>query len=351
MTSVEFGLLVEKVCLRLKDISCNEPQYIASCKSGDDFELCVVRAVNDVLNTENIDAIVHHTPGSHAFPDIVVEFPGEENYGIEVKSSSSKTSKNWKINGNSVLGGTRKKVLDTYIIFGKTALGHQAFRFRRYEDAIANVAVTHSPRYFIDMEVSEEETFFAKSGLSYKQISEAAEPIQLITSYFKAQGQRAWWLAESTPAAIRMFSDISAREQNEIIAYCLVHFPEVFSHSRQKFSRSAMWMATDQGVLSSSLRDNFTAGGRCHVRLNDKTYVNLPHVFDTLHEHRRAFIRELEDTPVEKLKEDWNYPGDLKENITDKLFVWIDIVRGFINKKDIAPYKRRELLKDICLDK
>lgn len=97
------------------------------------------------LDDLGLTATVHYTPGGHTFPDNVIEFFDGEKYGIEVKSSTSATSKPWKINGNSVLGSTKENVIDTYIVFGKTVMGNQAFRFKRYEDAVANVAVTHSP--------------------------------------------------------------------------------------------------------------------------------------------------------------------------------------------------------------
>ncbi|MFR7894917.1 MAG: hypothetical protein ACLU38_13450 [Dysosmobacter sp.] len=60
----------------------------------------------------------------------------------------------------------RKKMLLTPILsFGKTAMGNQAFRFKRYEDAVANVAVTHSPRYAIDMDIAPGETFLINQDL------------------------------------------------------------------------------------------------------------------------------------------------------------------------------------------
>ena len=94
------------------------------------------------------------------------------------------------------------------------------------------------------MDITPEETFFAKCGYSYQQISESSDPIGLITSYFKSQGQRAWWLSESTPAAIRMFSDLSVKERDMLIGYCFAHFPEIFSSRANKFSRCAMWLVT-----------------------------------------------------------------------------------------------------------
>ena len=165
MGHIDFERFVEKVCQTLEAVSASAPHHIAACKSGEDFEACVVEAVHAALDDLGLTATVHYTPGGHTFPDIVIEFSNGEKYGIEVKSSASATSKSWKINGNSVLGSTKENVIDTYIVFGKTAMGNQAFRFKRYEDAVANVAVTHSPRYAIDMDIALEKPFLINQDL------------------------------------------------------------------------------------------------------------------------------------------------------------------------------------------
>ena len=115
MTSMEFGKIVEQICQYLKHLSETNPKLIAACKTGEDFEQCVFDATEATLASLGIQATVFYTPGSHVFPDIVVEFNHGEKYGIEVKSSTSSSSKNWKINGNSVLGSTKEDVIDTYI--------------------------------------------------------------------------------------------------------------------------------------------------------------------------------------------------------------------------------------------
>ena len=143
MTSLEFGEIVKQICHYLTYLSESNPKLIAACRTGEDFEQCVFDAAETTLATLGISATVFYTQGSHVFPDIVIQFDHGEKYGIEVKSSTSSNSRNWKINGNSVLGSTKEDVIDTYIIFGKTAIGNQGFRYKRYEDAIANVAVTH----------------------------------------------------------------------------------------------------------------------------------------------------------------------------------------------------------------
>ena len=343
MGHIDFQNFVKKVCQMLETFSNIDPHHIAACKSGEDFEVCVVDAINAVLAESNITAIVHYTPGGHAFPDIVIEFLNGEKYGIEVKSSSSTSSKSWKINGNSVLGSTKEDVIDTYIIFGKTAIGNQSFRMKRYEEAVANVAVTHSPRYAIDMDISPEETFFAKSGLTYKRISDDENPIGLITSYFKSQGQRAWWLSESSPAAIRMFSDLSAKERNTLIGYCFAHFPEVFSSNRNKFSRCAMWLATEHSVVSSSLRDNFSAGGKFEFL----QYGRIPQIFDALIECKQYVIDALSDADIEELCEDWGIDFDPKYRAFDKVEAWIIAAAVRCPPVSQVGYNSREILSQI----
>lgn len=349
MTTHEFSKFVEQVCAELEATAKTNPGRIAACKSGEDFEICVVEATKAVIAESGINATVHYTPGSHAFPDVVVEFVDGAKYGIEVKSSTSKTSRNWKINGNSVLGSTKEDVIDTYIIFGKTAIGNQGFRHKRYEDAVANVAVTHSPRYAIDMELAPGDTFFAKSGLSYKQITESEDPIGLITTYFKAQGQRAWWLSESTPAAIRMFSDLSPEEQSSLLGYCFAHFPEVFSSSSQKYHRCAMWLVAERSVVSSSLRDNFTAGGRVTIPLYGAYYENLPHIFGNVRNYRAALIRALEEASVEDLRTEWSYGGPLDDTIHSKLIAWISVAAEYFTSQSVNNYDKVQLLSDLLM--
>ena len=343
MTPELFAEFVEKVRQYLEDLSNTNPAVIAACKSGEDFEVCVRDAAAAVLVREGIQAEIQYEQGSHVFPDVVLVFANGEKYGIEVKSSTSTSSKNWKINGNSVLGSTKEDVVDTYIIFGKTAIGNQGFRCKRYEDAIANVAVTHSPRYAIDMEIASNETFFAKSGLTYKQISESNDPIGQITAYFRSQGQHAWWLAESTPAAIRMFSDLSIKEKKTLLGYCFAHFPEVFSNRNDKFSCCAMWLASEHSIVSSSLRDNFSAGGKYEYG----KFGKISRIYKTLEDCREYVLRALDAATVEELYSDWGW--EYRDSYADfnKYLDWEVAVSNQCPPRTETGYPSRSLIHSI----
>ena len=112
MTPERFSALVDAVRQYLEDLSYSNPNVIAVCRSGEDFEVCVRDAVEAVLVREGIHAEIQYEQGSHTFPDIVLVFDNGDKYGIEVKSSTS-TGRSWKINGNSVLGSTKEDVIDT----------------------------------------------------------------------------------------------------------------------------------------------------------------------------------------------------------------------------------------------
>lgn len=342
MTIDQFAALVEDVRQFLEDLAHTNPAVIAACKSGEDFEVCVRDAIESVLVRKGILAEIQYEQGSHTFPDIVLIFEDRKKYGIEVKSSSG-TGRSWKINGNSVLGSTRKDVIATYILFGKTAMGYQAFRCKRYEDCIVDVAVTHSPRYRIDMDLAPGTTFFDRAGLSYRQISSSEKPIELITDYFRSQGQHAWWLAESTPAAIRMFSALTDEKKKTLLGYCFAHFPEVFSSDTTKFSRCAMWLVSEHSVVSSSLRDNFSAGGR-FVYLE---FGRIPRIFDTLNKCKAYVIRSLNESTMENLCEDWgiDYLPEFEGN--DKLSAWIGIANAYCYRDGDMGYNAGMVLESI----
>ncbi len=348
---INFERFVREVCERLEQLAAGDPHKIAACNTGEKFELCVVEVAQALVAESYPEAKVEYTAGSHAFPDVVIDFGSNGRYGIEVKSSSGAGSKGWKINGNSVLGSTKRAVIDTYIIFGKTALGHQEFRRKRYEEAVSNVGVTHSPRYMIDMDIAPNETFFAKSGLNYQQISKSENPIGLVTNYFKSQGLRAWWLAESTPAAIRMFSELPARERAEMIGYCFAHFPEVFSSSVKKYQRSALWLTMRQSVVSTSLRDNFSASGRADVVLKTITYPDAPKIYKTLHKHRFIVRNALSEANAEELVRDWGIANKIPETEREVLKLWTLLSARKADSKHGTEENMKEMIWNIINDK
>lgn len=346
MNDTLFQTIVNETVDALKHLSVTDPSQISSCKSGEDFEVLVVKTVSEMLRTHSInpDATLDYAKGSHRFPDIIVELQGQK-FGIEVKSSSSSTKKDWKINGNSILGSTKDdRVVETYIIYGKTAVNQMLFKARKYEDCITNVVVTHSPRYFIDMDATAQENFFTKSHINYTDLTKSENPIGLITDYFRRIGQKAWWLSESTPATVRFMNDLSDEEKNLLIGYGYAHFPEVLGRGSKKYKHYAIWLVTEKSVISSSLRDFFSSGGKQNLICEKASYKNLSKVFTELQNHSEYVILALDNSSPEQLSQDWKTHDIPEDTLPAKLNAWIKIASTHILS---SPYPPSDILKNI----
>ena len=148
-----------------------------------------------------------------------------------------------------------------------------------------------------------------------------------------------------------MFEDLPAGKKEEFLGYGFAHFPELLSESTKKYARFALWLVTEQSVVSASLRDKFSASGRGDIPVNGKLYRNVPRKFATLWKHRRAILRELENAPAEALREDWGYEGPLPESLEARLTVWIRLVAEKLGGADINGYGKETLLSDLMLAK
>lgn len=301
---------------------------VDSKTSPTDVEVLVKDAIIQVCKTLKIECQVEYVEGGHSFPDIVCRFSKTSALGIEVKSSIQPKSNNnsWTILGNSILGSTRVDVDDTYIVFVKLNKNGTFIKCKRYEDAVADIVVTHSPRYKIDLIQNSCDSFFNRSGISYNELKGAENPIGLITNYFKAEGLSAWWLAESSPAVIRTWDEIDDNLRTEIISKAFVLFPELFGSSSVKYKRLAKWLVTNYSITDTSLRDRFSAGGKVKKRVNFRD-VLMPQIIHRVEEYRDNILYWLDTISLDELAETWENQKVLKSQDTeDRIKFWLNEV-------------------------
>lgn len=343
MTQRDFHKIIDYVLESLEKDCKQRPTLYK--KSGEEFEPLIVEAVNEALETLGIYGVVNYTPGGHGFPDIVLDDMHGAKYGIEVKSSVS-SGKSWKINGNSVVGSTKEDgIIENVIVFGKLRGENSEFRARNYEQSVINVGVTHSPRYMIDLDTPRGESFFDKAGITYSQLNSVDNPIKLITDYFLSIGQKAWWLAESTPATIRMFGNLSREEQNYLMGYAFAHFPELFSHSSNKFYRFMSWLASEKSIVDASLRDRFTAGGKVDLEISGVEYQGIPQIFKNLYRYREYVLMELDNGDLEILSDDWDWDASISFDV--RLNQLIALICDAIVDDDLPGIDKKQLVTDI----
>ena len=235
------------------------------------------------------------------FPDIIAK----KYYGVEVKTSQSQ---HWKSQGSSIAEGTRVKGIERiFMMFGKL-VDPVGFMCKPYEDCLSGVVVMSSPRYSIDMNLKQGETFFDKLEMSYDTLRKQPRPIKTVLDYYRKQlkpGDSFWYLEQSSNLIIKMWNNLNIEERTEYMVKGFCLFPELVSNRPDKFNRFAMWLSTRQGIICPNVRDVFTAGGQGVIDFNDHLYTNVPQIIMRIYKNLDNIKTTLEGFDAEELNEYW----------------------------------------------
>ena len=342
----EFKELMKRIDTALNRDAMQRSAYYHS-RSGLELEYDVRDAAIECAKNTKFEGSIQLISG-HSFPDIVAA----KLYGIEVKSSKSN---NWTSIGNSILESTRVSNIERiFLTFGKLSAPVE-FKSRAYEECLSGIAVTHYPRYQIDMSLTAGETIFDKIGVSYDELRNMENPIEPVARYYKSQlrqGEGLWWagtqseIIETTvPATVRLWRSLSAYEKDELEATIYAFFPEtIISSSQYKYDRATLWLATQKGIINANVRDSFSSGGRNKMQTIDGRCIEMPAVFKKIQDHIEIFVRIINATPTDILSDNWS------QTITNnRIRQWINLV---INEtKDLNNKKNaKEVLECIFKD-
>lgn len=233
------------------------------------LEPCAVEKIklacaNSPFNADEVKLV-----SGQSFPDIVAE----KYYGIEVKSTKED---HWTSTGSSIVETTRiENVDDIYMLFGKLGGKVPQFKCRPYQDVLYDIAVTHSPRYLIDMTLKENETIFSKMGTTYDEFRTSPDNMEQVRHYFKERARRRnkkempWWItSENVESAhsfnIKLWNTLEIWEKRELQAKCMILFPEALNPARSatKYNNITLWLCSYNQVVNPNIRDLYSAGGK-----------------------------------------------------------------------------------------
>ena len=155
------------------------------------------------------------------------------------------------------------------ILYGNPA----KFMCKPYQDCLYDIAVTHSPRYLIDMNIPKEEIIFSKMGVKYDDFRLSDNPIDTVRNYYitkireKGQAAMPWWIGKDTVTSptLRIWSSgaIPFEEQNRYKAEMLILFPTEIC--RSNYDKAALWLCIRRSVINTHFRDLYTAGGKVTI--------------------------------------------------------------------------------------
>lgn len=296
----------------LQNDAANRGDYYLS-RGGINLEKDVYRIVNENAKGSIYEGNIELVSGQK-FPDIVAYVNSNKAYGLEVKTTKQNK---WKSTGGSIFEGTRvDDVRNIHLLFGKLAAPIE-FRCRKYEECLYDVAITHSPRYLIDMETTSEHSIFSKVGVDYNTLRKLDNPFKPIKKYFRAslkEGEDLWWIDNTGESVrdlgVKIWGNLSASDKDELRILALAYFPNLLGIDQKKYVRLASWLVTQFGIVNHALRDTFSAGGQASIK-----GVMFPKIFHHITHDLDSILAVVQKIPADDVKYYWKVETIEKNHI------------------------------------
>jgi len=144
---------------------------------------------------------------------------------------------------------------------------------------------------------------------TYDELRSSTDPVGEIVDYYKSQlcdGESLWWTGkitkdeqtEAAPMKIRLWRTLSTDEKRKLVTTGLVLFPDMLSETSTRYERFSLWLVAKHGVVSTSLRDSFSAGGQDTLITENDVFDNIPRKIN----NRRAELCGIEDLSLKDLR-------------------------------------------------
>lgn len=323
----EFQRLMFKTDVLLNNDALKRPHYYATRGGNpleDDVEAALIESSKGTAFENTIEKI-----SGQKFPDIIAA----KFYGVEVKSTKDD---HWTSTGSSILETTRVSGIERiYLTFGKLGGNPIEFLSRPYEQCLYGIAVTHMPRYLIDMRLSHGKTIFDKMGVPYDQLRKMDNPIAPVARYYRSQlkdGESLWWTGDSSEeivsATIKLWKNVPPEDRRSYTVFGCVNYPEIFGGN---YDRYALWL-TSQGIVDPHIRDQFSAGGQEEMLLSSGEKVKFPGVYRRIKTSPELFFRRMAQDDPMVLE---GKPTLDIESLNRRLMVWADLV----SRKSTVDYE------------
>lgn len=340
----------EKIICELTQDLNNEKTFKSdylSHRQGTKIEVDVYELIKKISVGTVFDGNIELISGQN-FPDIVAYCSKEKAFGLEVKT----TEKNkWTTTGSSIFENTRIEGLEQiYLLFGKL-LTPVVFKSGLYQKCLYDVAITHSPRYLIDMETPPGKTIFDKIGVDYETLRRMKNPFKPIREYFrkglKGKGEDVWWVDEkqekTQSIAIKAWNNLNEELRDKLRNYAFVYFPDLLGNSSKKYVSISSWLVTRHGVVNHALRDTFSAGGT--VKVADI-------VFPKIYGHFFKNLEDIKDIVRTQEIEDLTYYWEEHVREETKLNIWRKLCLKaskdkLSDKKQIEYLEKKLLIKGL----
>lgn len=308
-----FAELMAKLERCFNERSKSNPLLYRNCTSSE-LEKVTELVLKDVCHSTPFRESDIKLVAGHTFPDIMTT----DMYGVEVKSTNKDK---WTSTGSSIVESTRSELVERiYMLFGSLGSKPPAFRCRPYQECLSNIAVTHSPRYLIDMTLSQQENIFSKMHTDYDSFRLLTEDdkITKVRQYYirkakkEHKSEMPWWMGGTTSVNLSFYNDLGQAAKEDLATRTFILFPSVFARNASEgYKDVSLWLCNRYSLLCYNMRDTFSAGGKMTMLNGEKLPKPYPQVVKRLLE-QHIKIKELLNNPdvdiLYDIKEYWDFP-------------------------------------------
>ena len=318
MAKLAFADFMAKTECHFNELSRNNPMLFKKC-SPSQLEEQTESVLKEIAPSTPFRPEEIKLVSGHSFPDVIAE----KFFGVEVKSTKEN---HWTSTGSSIVENTRNNLVENiYMLFGKLGGTPPEFKCRPYEDCLYQIAVTHSPRYLIDMELREkkQQTIFDKLETTYDVFRKDDNKIERVRDYYVRQSllsgknEMPWWVGRKTLSSneedetpmISLFNEKNAHDKLFLVAQMFVLFPEVIEG---KYEKAALWLCTHKYLLCLNVRDIFSAGGQVKRHNGEILKTPYPRVLKTIIESMpliKEFLQSDVDIDILEIRPEY-YEGN-----------------------------------------
>lgn len=317
--------------------SIQNPMLYRNCSSSD-LEKITEQILIDVCPSTPFRRSDIRLVAGHTFPDIMTT----DMYGVEVKSTNKDK---WTSTGSSIVESTRSELVERiYMLFGSLGSNPPAFRCKPYQECLSSIAVTHSPRYLIDMNLNQQDNIFYKMRMDYDNFRQLDEETKIskVRQYYRQKAksehksEMPWWMGETTSVNLSFYNDMSQDIKEDLTTRTFILFPSVFAkNASEGYKDVTLWLCNRYSLLCYNMRDTFSAGGKLTTINGKRLNKPYPQVVKRLLEYHwriERLLKEPDNDLMLDIKEYW----DFSYNKTNLYNSWLDMIkRSFANNPDL----------------
>lgn len=345
--------LLDELVKEINNQAPLDPKYLKSNGNANGFEDLfkdkIITEFNAKMKSDYPKEIIELKGNfGHQFPDLDLKI-NDKLYGIELKSKKDGT---WQTQGGSVFETTSKiSYEEIYVLFATfNASKHEnkyKLRYAPYWEVADAIKVTHSPRVHLNLDTSESVFKSNQEYKSFRNLKKSDQNKKVQDILKETTSRSVWYIIEDNTIEPTAYSDLDASQRNKVYVESLLLFPwDLFKQPKGNYENVTKYFLSQYFIISSSMRDKYTAGGRISLKVANGTNspdkkVSFPQIFKRYIEHREELIELLNSMNDELLAEAYKFWKLPKSNKERKPFDDFKTVLDNVGKK----YYSEELSK------